>query len=87
MEKIKVDLTEVELILEECTDWLRQLRGMDLMTLLAVLGPFVASVIIMNTEDGQAQAVADQFGTDLRSVVDHMIKDGINLPKAGLRGN
>jgi hypothetical protein len=52
---------------------------MDLMTLLAVLGPFVASVILMNTEDGQAQAVADQFGTDLRSVVDHMIKDGINL--------
>jgi uncharacterized protein YejL (UPF0352 family) len=87
MEKIKVDLTEVELILEECTDWLRQLRGMDLMTLLAVLGPFVASVIIMNTEDAQAQAVADQFGTDLRSVVDHMIKDGINLSKTGLRGN
>jgi uncharacterized protein YejL (UPF0352 family) len=87
MEKIKVDLTEVELILEECTDWLRQLRGMDLMTLLAVLGPFVASVIIMNTEDGRAQAVAEQFGTDLRSVVDHMIKDGGNLSKAGLRGN
>jgi hypothetical protein len=62
MEKIKVDLAEVELILEECTDWLRQLRGMDLMTLLAVLGPFVASVIIVNSEDGQARAVADQFG-------------------------
>jgi hypothetical protein len=87
MEKIKVDLAEVGLILEECTDWLRQLRGMDLMTLLAVLGPFVASVIIVNSEGGRAQAVADQFGADLRSVVDRMIKDGINLPKAGLRGN
>jgi uncharacterized protein YejL (UPF0352 family) len=87
MEKMKVDLAEVELILEECTDWLRQLSGMDLMTLLAVLGPFVASVIITNTEDVQAQAVADQFGTDLRSLVDRMIKDGINLPTAGLRGN
>jgi uncharacterized protein YejL (UPF0352 family) len=87
MEKIKVDLAEVELILEECTDWLRQLRGVDFMTLLAVLGPFVASVIIVNSEDGQAQAVADQFGADLRGVVDRMIRDGINLPKAGLRGN
>ena len=87
MEKIKVDLAEVELILEECTDWLRQLRRVNLTTLLAVLGPFVASVIIVNSEDGRAQAVADQFGADLRSVVDHMIKDGINLPKAGLRGN
>jgi uncharacterized protein YejL (UPF0352 family) len=87
MEKIKVDLAEVELILEQCTDWLRQLRRVNLTTLLAVLGPFVASVIVVNSEDGQAPAVADQFGTDLRSVVDHMIKDGINLPKAGLRGN
>jgi uncharacterized protein YejL (UPF0352 family) len=87
MEKIKVDLAEVELILEQCTDWLRQLRRVNLTTLLAVLGPFVASVIVVNSEDGQAPAVADQFGTDLQSVVDHMIKDGINLPKAGLRGN
>jgi hypothetical protein len=39
------------------------------------------------SEDGQAQAVADQFGADLRGVVDRMIKDGINLPKAGLCGN
>ena len=88
MEKTKVDLAEVELILEECTDQLRQLRGMDLMTLLAVLGPFIAGTILANTADSQkAQAVADQFGTDLRSVADRMIKDGLNLPKSGSHGN
>jgi hypothetical protein len=88
MEKIEVDLGEVELILQECTDRLEQIQGMDLDTLLSILTPFVASVIVMNTEDSQkAQATTDEFGTKLRQLVVRMIGDGINLPKAGFRGN
>jgi hypothetical protein len=88
MEKIEVDLTEVELILQDCTDRLEQLQGMDLDTLLSILAPFVASIIVMNTPDSQkARVTTDEFGIKLRQLVDRMIRDGISLPKAGFRGN
>jgi hypothetical protein len=42
----------------------------------------------MNTQDSQkADATTDEFGTNLRELVDRMIREGINLPKAGFRGN
>jgi hypothetical protein len=88
MEKIKVDLAKVEVILEECTDRLEQVQGMDLEALLSILVPFVASAIVMNTQDSQtANTTTDEFGTKLRQLVVRMIGDGISGSKAGLRGN
>ena len=46
--------------------------------------PFVASVIIVPK---MARRRPSRPVWSLRGVVDRMIKDGINLPKAGLRGN
>lgn len=83
-----MDLAKVEVILEECTDRLEQVQGMDLEALLSILAPFVASAIVMNAQDSQtAHITTDEFGTKLRQLVGRMIGDGISGSKAGLRGN
>jgi len=88
MEKVKVDLSQVERILEECTDRLEQVQGMDAEVLLSILAPFVASIIVMNSQDSEkAHAATEEFGTKLRQVVARMIGDGVSLPKVGFRGN